>query len=533
MMNVDTEVAIADLASGQAVVSWEGSGGPKDEVSVGFVRMTYPALSDAGGASVFNCQMDAGGEVGWELTNYGAASAVVYDVVNGYRITVSDIQGGVLRVKLPAAGQNRVLWVLPVTDNGQEAAVENISIPMPAAGDADYIILTSRVLRTDGDPVQAYADYRASAAGGGYRTAVVNVEDLYAQFGYGVDYHPVAIRNFVAWQLRENPNFKYLFIIGKGREYTAIRSAANLSAALGNTFFVPSFGYPASDNLLVSRIDKPTPRVGIGRLPAISPAEVNIYLNKIRNMETAVANAPQTIAGKAWMKNILHLGGGSTASEQQSIRNNLENMAALAENGSFGAAVTGFYKTSTDPIQQSQSDAIFGRINEGVSILTFFGHSSAGTFDFNIDNPDNYQNVNKYPLMLSLGCYSGNMFDEFRSIGERFILLENGGAGVYGASRGLGFIHALSNFGRRFYELMSNDLYGQPVGDGIKAAIAHYENFTDQAYGSLMEQFSIHGDPAFRLNPSLKPDYVVDPSKVVFTPQIISTQKIVLQLPLT
>ncbi|MEO0877923.1 MAG: C25 family cysteine peptidase, partial [Bacteroidota bacterium] len=145
--------------------------------------------------------------------------------------------------------------------------------------------------------------------------------------------------------------------------------------------------------------------------------------------------------------------------------------------------------------------------------------------DFSIDNPENYENNNKYPLMLSLGCYSGNMFAEFRSIGERFLLLENGGAGVYGASRGLGFIHALNSFGRYFYNIMSNDLYGATVGEGLRLSIENFEDLTDQAFGSLMEQFSLQGDPAFRLNPAPGVDLAIDPATATFNPTVVNVQR--------
>ena len=241
-------------------------------------------------------------------------------------------------------------------------------------------------------------------------------------------------------------------------------------------------------------------------------------------MESFVASSPQTIDGRSWMKNVLHLGGGGNASEQQSIRNNLERMGDEIQQGRFGGRVTGFYKTSLDPIQTAQTEGIFNRINEGVSIITFFGHSSASGFDFSIDQPQNYENENKYPLMISLGCYSGNMFDGFRSVGEDFIFLENGGAGAFLASRGLGFIHALGGVGRQFHAEIADEVYGASIGEGVRNTIAQYENFTDQAYGTLTEQFSLQGDPALRLNPMPGDDYVIDGSSVVIKPVIVNVQ---------
>lgn len=526
MQNVAMPLPQIVLQEEQLRLNWEGFGGPKDEVSVGFVSVDYPAVPNAEGAADLAFRLrNTGTRQYLELANVGASNPIIYDLNNQQRIPATSADG-TLRVAFPAAEGERQIRMLPSEEGLPSPTIQSVDLQLPDLANADYIILTNSLLRAGSeDAVQAYADYRASAAGGGYRTAVVNVDELFDQFAYGVQQHPLGIRNFVAWQRKINPEFEFLFIVGKGREYKDIRTPQALEEALGSTLFVPSFGFPASDNLLVSRLDKPTPEVNIGRLPAINPAEVQLYLNKIRGMESFVASSPQTIDGRSWMKNVLHLGGGGNASEQQSIRNSLEAMANTVESGLFGGTVTGVYKSSADPIETSQSDFIFSRINAGVSMITFFGHASAGTFDFSIDNPDNYLNANKYPLMMSLGCYSGNMFADFRSIGERFIFLENGGAGTYAASRGLGFIHALNSFGRYFYDQMSGDLYGATVGEGLRTTIANFQHLTDQAYGSLNEQFTLHGDPAFRLNPAAGPDLVVDPSSVKFNPTVVTVQR--------
>ncbi|RME98093.1 MAG: hypothetical protein D6772_09525, partial [Bacteroidetes bacterium] len=459
-----------------------------------------------------------------QLSEFEGSRAVLYDLANGYRMEAM-AEANILDFALPATNNLRELYLL--IDEAAAPALRAIpvNLNLPETNGADYLILTHSLLRADGDAVQAYADYRASAQGGSYRTAVVNVDGLYDLFGYGVLQHPMAIRNFLAWQRRTNPNFAFLFIIGKGREYIDIRIPSRLAAALGTTLFVPTFGFPGSDNLLVSGKDKPTPLVATGRLAATTPAEVRTYLQKIQDLETTVANAPQTIEGKGWMKQVLHLGGGATAGERSSIRNHLERFAGNLETGRFGAEVTSFYKASSDPIEVSQTESIFGRINEGVSLITFFGHSSAGNFDFSIDQPENYENFGKYPLMLSLGCYSGNSFTAAKSIGEEFVFMERGAAAAYAASRGLGFIHALAAFGNTFSRYASDDLYGQPIGVLLQSSVRAHEDLTDIAYGSLIEQFSLQGDPALRLNPAEGEDYLIDERTLVFEPRIIDIQQ--------
>ena len=230
------------------------------------------------------------------------------------------------------------------------------------------------------------------------------------------------------------------------------------------------------------------------------------------------------------MKQIMHLGGGGNSGEQNAIKSNLERMAREIEGNIFGGKVTPFYKTSTDPIQQSRSQQIFDRINEGTAVITFFGHSSPGTFDFNIDNPDNYENFGKFPLIMSLGCYSGNFFTSSKGIAERFTFYEDKASVAFGASRGVGFISTLGGFADRFYEKMGGEKYGQGIGDIISATRESFDYLTGLEIKTIVQQFSLMGDPSIRLHPTPGPDYVVDRSSVQFSPKVISIQEDSFQL---
>ena len=343
MMNVTQELPTNVLNDGEVRLLWEGSGGDKDEVSIGFIKVKYPASPNANNLSTYEAIVPSNGERQYlEISNFGASTAFVYDMTNGWRIPAS-VSGQQISISLPASTEDRVIRIISGENDLISAPIETANLDIPNTNQAEYIILTSNLLRSNGDPVQQYADYRSSIAGGSYQTAIVNVEELYDQFSYGVSLHPLGIRNFMAWQRKVNPNFKYLFIIGKGREYIDTRSNTEIEAALGNTLFVPSFGYPASDNLLLSDIDKPTPLVSTGRLPAINAAEVALYLGKIESLEAQI-NAGQSIEERAWMKNVIHLGGGSNPSEQLTIKNNLLGIGQEIEEGKFGAKITSFYK---------------------------------------------------------------------------------------------------------------------------------------------------------------------------------------------
>ncbi|MBK9744226.1 MAG: hypothetical protein IPO94_15315 [Saprospiraceae bacterium] len=77
---------------------------------------------------------------------------------------------------------------------------------------------------------------------------------------------------------------------------------------------------------------------------------------------------------------------------------------------------------ATDILQSVTTEKIRDEINNGVSLITFFGHSAAGTWEFSLENPRDYSNFGKYPFINSLGCYSGNIHGKNSGISEFFVL---------------------------------------------------------------------------------------------------------------
>ncbi|MCB0567165.1 MAG: hypothetical protein KDD01_22590, partial [Phaeodactylibacter sp.] len=480
-----------------------------DKYAVGGANLRYPRRPSLGGSRFGRFSLPAGNNVRYlELEKVGGEGPAVLYSLSDRRRLVLQPEGNLRKAKLPAVAGERQLVVA-----GGLITVDALAPIVFTDFDntnADFLIISNEQLYDDGqgnNRVQEYADYRRSAVGGGYSVAVVGVQQLYEQFAYGLNRHPLSIRNFTKYITGKWLALKYCFIIGKGQEYKDVRKAANLQAAVAEgRMLVPSFGFPASDNLLLSNNYTSVPVVPVGRLAATDGQKVKIYLDKVQAVEANRDNS-QTITDRAWMKQVVHLGGGGTSIEQDAIRTALETMARDIENNSFGGAVRGFYKTSTDPIQTSLSEQIFNTINQGASILTFMGHSSPGTFDFNIDNPDNYSNYGKCPLMLSLGCYSGNIFTTGESIGERFIFYENRAAVAFGASRGVGYISSLGAFARSFYGHIGGDYYGQGIGDALRATLADYDQNPFIGTATLVEQFTLQGDPSIRLHPAPGPDF--------------------------
>lgn len=502
-------------------------------IAIATVQLRYPRAFNFENQTAFLFKIAASDTPKFlEIENFNRSSTppILYDITNQLRI-VAAIEGNKIKINLPPSAQERELILI----NAQAGArTINALVPIKfedyKAINADYVIITSKRLYNDGAGVQAYADYRASSEGGQYSTAVLFIEDLYEQFSYGIHRHPLAIRNFGYFALHFwNLKPRYLLLMGKGQEYIFLRNSAGLQQRI-NVSHVPTFGYPGSDNLLMARVDNQTPAIPVGRIAAINSKEVELYLEKVRQFENPSSNEDDA---RAWRKQVLHLGGGGSLSEQTSIRNSLNQLKTMMEVNQFGAEVTSFFKTSVDPIQQSQTEALLQRINQGVSIVTFFGHSSPTGFDLTLEDPASYENKERYMCIFSLGCQTGNYFyfnssnQLEKSASEQFLMQENRGAIAFLGSTDRGNITPLYNFQREFYNRLGTSMYGSSLGAISKAVIQQFDTptFSSIAYRSLLQQFSLHGDPALVLMPYGQPDYLIEKGSVAFAPAVISAQQ--------
>ena len=483
------------------------------------VWLNYRHGYDFQNQNQFTWTVDEPDALYFEIDNFGGTAPVLYDLTNGTR-TVAEVDGGLVKVTLPAGDSPRRLVL--VGENGIATASAPVAHQFTdyRSMDAEMVLLTHPFfLNAPGDPIGQYVNYRQNRM----TVQTVDITELYEQFAYGVQRTPIAIRNFAHWIRREWASPKYFFMVGKGREYNVLRTPAQLAAAQ-ETFFIPAFGWPASDNLLLSDNDSPVPIFAVGRLPAVSPQGMEVYLDKLIGQEANV-NLPHGLESNAWTKEIIHLGGGTTTGEQNSIQSGLRSMENVVELSRLAAEVESFYKNSGDLTSSSQSTQVIDKINEGVSLVTFFGHSSPGLFDFDIDNPEAYSNENKYPVIISLGCYSGNIFTSSIGTGERFVNYEKKGAILFGATRGFGFVSSLTSFGTNFYDQLGNRFDEISVAQAVRQTLEQFSSATDIGMATLVEQYTITGDPSYVLPiERTAPDLIVDPSSIQFEPRQLTSE---------
>lgn len=159
------------------------------------------------------------------------------------------------------------------------------------------------------------------------------------------------------------------------------------------------------------------PIIPVGRIGAQNGTDVTNYLHKVEEYEAAQSGPPE-----AWMKEILHFGGGDNPAQQEQLANYLKIFENVLEDSLYGGNVTTYLKSSSNPIVINQSDTLQKKIDNGVSLMTFFGHASGSGFDQSTDEPSEYGNHGKYPVIIANSCFAGDIHTSQQSVSEKFVL---------------------------------------------------------------------------------------------------------------
>ena len=515
---------------------------PGDRMVVASVELTYPRQFHFGSATNFSFALPAnaaGNYLHIAGFTYAGVAPVLYDLSNHKRY-VGDISTlNIVKFALPPSAIDRQLVLIGMQAANvrtvtalEERHFENYALP---AAQGNYLIITNPSLAGPQggiDPVADYATYRSSPAGGSYNVKVYMIDQLVDQFAFGIRMHPLSIRNFVNWARNNfSQPLTNVLLIGKGVSYNLFRSNIN-HAEIDKLALVPTFGWPASDNMLTSVGNSSQPLTPIGRISAINRQEIATYLDKVKEYEAQLPFTSPIIDEIDWKKNIIHVTGAGEQTTSNILLTALNGHKAIIEDTMFGGKVYTFSKGTSEAVEHIASSLLTTLFKHGISILTYFGHSSATTLEFNLDNPHAYQNEGRYPVFIVMGCNAGSLYNfsatrlfTKETISENYVLAEKSGSVAFLASTNLGIIHYLDIYNARFYRAMSTTHYGRSLGEIMGETIRQVFALTTENdfYARFQcEQFALHGDPAIRMNSFEKPDYVIEDPLVVTTPSFVS-----------
>ncbi len=541
-INSNVSVPLSLISSGTANVQFENTSAVgTDRIVVSYFELTYPKPFNFDNQTSYKFSLPASGAKYLEITNfnYGSAAPVLLNLTTGERITGDISAPGMVRFVIAAGGaRDFVLASQDPATISTISAIEtktfrNFSDP---ANQGNYLIISNNALfaGTHGNnPVDDYKNYRSSAAGGGYNAQVFDIDELVDQFAFGIKKHPSSIKNFLRYardKFSSTP--KFVFLIGRGVNY--IDYGKNQTDPKADRLnLVPTFGHPGSDNMLSSEdATASTAITPIGRLSVVQSSEIEDYLEKIKEYENQQKNAPNTIDARGWMKNVLHVTGSSDPYLGVVLCNYMSNYKQIIQDTAYGGRVQTFCKASTNAIEQINNEKISQLFEEGIGIITYFGHSSTTTLEFNLDNPQAYNNQGKYPVFFVNGCNAGDFFTYNttrlivnETLSEKFTLAKQRGGIAFVASTHYGIVNYLNIYLNYLYDFISQKDYGKSLGETVRDALKQMVVATgpnDFYARSHAEEMTLHGDPAIHINQEAKPDYVIEEPQVIINPSFIS-----------
>lgn len=342
---------------------------------------------------------------------------------------------------------------------------------------ADYLIITTRDLAV---AAARLAEHRRSD---GLEAAVIDVEDIFDQFGFGAR-DPGALNAFLiaaANEWRRPP--RYVLLAGRGHyDYKDLMGyGGNL---LPPMLAASSSGVVPSDNAVADLDGDGVPDLAVGRLPVVSAAELNAAISKIVAYDGASAGA--------WSKQIV-----LAADNPDQGGDFVKSSNALALAAPAGRTVQKMYLFQPYAAAEMKS-LLKNALAGGAGIVNWVGHAGLDSLadERVLTNADlgDLEHSAHPPLLSGLTCIVNNFgFPYFATLGEELSLLPGGGAIAVWAASGLSDNRSAEVLGASFLAALDSP---QPerLGDTIVEALADYAG--SRADKSLANEYVLFGDPA-------------------------------------
>ncbi len=487
-----------------------GLAGVADRVSISFVNLAYPqSLSlNSGETNNFHLEPRAGNRSYLSISSNAPSDPRFFDITEPSEPIRLNSNALTSSIDVVVNGASTSREILAITSPKSVPSLSAYSFREIDLTNANYLIISHPELRkpsstSDNDPVQSYADYRSSVAGGEWSVEIANIEDIYDQFFYGVP-SPLAIRRLARWGY-EIGQLEQVFLVGKG---TTVNF--NYYRNRNVVHFLPTYGLPGSDLLFTTGFDDDplAPSIGIGRITARQPDDVQAYLDKVEESESVPFDA-------LWKKNILQLTGGQNPTELNLFQSYAEGFSQIARGDFLGAQAQSVSKETTATVEFIN---IREEVDNGLGMITFFGHSGSAVTDIEVDQPSVYENKGRYPAMFLVnGCNAGEIFATGTSFGEPWILTRDRGSTGFIAHADFALSSGLRTYTDLFYTISFSDseTYGSPIGDiMVEVAKRYFDSQTSTLAQSQVYQMVLQGDPATKMFAAPNPDFAISDADI-------------------
>lgn len=372
---------------------------------------------------------------------------------------------------------------------------------------ADYIIITHA------DFMSQAAEMQAQKESLGHRVALVDVEDVYDEFGYGM-LSPHAIHDFLTytyanWVL---PAPAYVLLIGDGHyDYKDIQG-------FGKGRYLPPWmdfvdlvrGESPTDNRYVTIVGSDTlPDMHIGRMTVNDTGEAGATVDKALNYPFAEDGA--------WRGKLLMIADDPdpAAGDFFALSDELLDLYVKEPYNPIKVyqddTIPGGTCAYDDPAVECKQDIIDG-IDGGVFLVNYVGHAAipwwADEHLFETGDVDSLQNYSWWPIVLGMDCNDGffaSPYPTVNALAEAFTRADSIGSVANWSSAAFGFAqdHQYLEYGF-FQAIFLDDV--RELGPATLAGkiVAWNEGALDAIDG-----YHLFGDPALYLR-ALDPDLYIE-----------------------
>lgn len=505
-----------------------------DLYGLSFVELTYPRTFTVNGLSYFRFSLPAGSAFSYlEFNgfNQGGVAPRLYDLSTKTWYEGDISVSGKTRFGIPASSLKRDLVLIAAGAAMKPVFYRSIQFTdfSQASSQGNYVIIANKKIEAGGAGIlNSYKAYRQASQNGGYTVVLADATELYDQFSYGVEMHPLAIQRFLQyayynWGTRP----QHTLLIGKGIYYPAYRKYWSNPSAYGISGLLPTYGDPGSDVDFVNFLPGRKQATTIGRVSAWNAQEVSDFLNKLSAYESAVKNVLNPTAEQdLWKKRVLHIAGGREAGEQGTFLQTLALGGAVITDTAFGGMLTTIAKNTTVPVDNVNSKTVDSLINSGLAFVCYHGHASSVGFEFNLNTPQQYNSTPRLPHFLALGCDVAQIFtlSTSKTISEQYIFSTSGGSVSMIASDNLQYASFHKVYLPWFYNSISRRHYGKTIGEHYRATYdtIRGNDQTDFTFFQL-ESLILEGDPATVVPGPPLADYHVSNAGLATQPVNVTT----------
>jgi hypothetical protein len=312
----------------------------------------------------------------------------------------------------------------------------------------------------------------------GHTVRVVDVEELYDEFSFGVK-SPYAIRSFLstartAWSTPP----EYVLLMGNGtfdpRNYLGTAVPDLVPVKLVDTNLLET----ASDDWFADFNNDGVPQMAIGRIPAETVADATTVVNRL------IAYDQSGGAGR----HVLLVAG-----VEQSPTDNFATYTAAVKALLPASVSATQILAGSDPQPHAE---VMMELNLGQSLVNFVGHGSTEVWAdglFSSGDAAALTNGTRAPVVLSMTCLNGYFQDVYSTSLAKALLNANGGGAVaVWASSGLTDSSPQSEIN----QAMIRELYEAEETAIGKAAMAAKRATSDV---DVRRTWNLFGDPAMKL----------------------------------